>query len=112
MPPNADLVRRAADDVVAAVAVHVVNMHLRAFVAQIGRDELPACSSWVGGSFPVTAADDHVVAPVAVDVADAEAVRISENAAVFRLLLPKLFADCVGDEFGVGVFTRLVPGHL
>src|SRR5262249_60245590 len=69
VPPNGDLVRRAADDVVAAVAVHVVNMHLRAFVAQIGRDELPACSSWVGGSVPVTAAADALLGPVGVGCA-------------------------------------------
>src|SRR5262245_43260787 len=110
--PDADPVRRAADHVVAAVAVHVVNMHLRALVAKIGRDEFPVRLSRVGGSLPVACANNHVVTPVAVDVADSESMRVSENAAFFRLLLGKLLADRVGDEFGARVLARLVPGHL
>src|SRR5262245_63783850 len=107
VPPDADSVRRAADHVVAAVAVHVVNMHLRALVAQIGRDEFPVRLSRVGGSLPVACANNHVVAPVAVDVADSESMRVSENAAVFRHLLGKLLANRVGDEFGARALALL-----
>src|SRR5262245_7613077 len=110
--PDADHVRRTADHVAAAVAVHVVNMHLRALVSQIGRDEFPVRLSRIGGRFPVTRSNDHVIATVAVDVSDAEAVRIAIDAAVLRLLLRDLLADRVGDEFGAGALGRLVPGHL
>src|SRR5262245_56190767 len=87
-------------------------MHLRAIFAKLGRDEFPVRLSRVGGSFPVTCADDYVVASVTVDVADAESVRVSENAAVFSLLPGQLLTDRMGDEFVARAITRLVPGHL
>ena len=80
--PDAELVGRAAEDVGLAVAVEVVGEHVGAGVAEVGRVERPRLVGrlGVGRLLPPAAGADHVEPAVAVDVADAEAVREADRA--------------------------------
>src|SRR5947209_1478225 len=80
VPPDAVIMRGATDDVGSAVAVHVVGIHIRGRVTEVGGVKAPRFGIVSGGLLPPAAGADNIEPTVAVDVADAQAVRIAERA--------------------------------
>src|SRR5688572_7698160 len=90
MPPEPVIVRRTADDIVLAVAVHVIHIHVGAGRAEVRGVELPRLRHL--GPFrllpPARRAEDVDLA-VAVDVAVPQAVREALRAGDFLLGLAR-----------------------
>src|SRR5579862_819106 len=68
------------DHIVEAVAVHVVDGHLRAAAAEVFRMERPSLLLAVlGGLFPPSGGRENVHSSIAVDVAHADTVRVDHD---------------------------------
>src|SRR5216683_2628980 len=83
VPPNAELVSRAANDVGMAIAVHVISKHVGASLAQLGGMKLPRfiapgadATRLASRLLPPAAGANDIEPAIAVDIADPKAVRI------------------------------------
>lgn len=96
----------ARDDVITAVFVHVVHVHLGAALAEVGRVELPVgVLRGVGGLLVPAIRFKDVDTPIAVDVAGAVAVRVPEDFLVIGLVPRR-------DRTEAGLAERVLPIDL
>ena len=81
-PPDPELVGRAGDDVGLAVVIHVVGDHVGHGVAQLGGVKRPGRAAVAPRLrlLPPAASANHVLAAIAVQVADTQAVRETKRA--------------------------------
>src|SRR5690606_27297468 len=75
IPPHAVSVGRRAYDIGITITIYIHHMHLGTRQPQIGRMEQPVRLFGIRRGFPPPLLDDHITAPVAVNVTETEPVR-------------------------------------
>src|SRR5688572_3381328 len=75
MPPDPIPVGRRADNIIAAVKVYVLHVHVRTVFSQVSGMEIPIWLCPICRRFPPTRLDDNILAAILIDISQAETMR-------------------------------------